>query len=294
MRLFSWAGGAALAAAAGFGFLVGTAVHRPAGCVRVCDAPDASEVSEAPPVAARPQPPEEIDLSCLPTLPYDFGPQSTEPPLADASAAVPGVLRAVSFELPAGPLDGPELPTPPAALPHLTDDGDAPPARLPMIVEDGVDLPPGPEAKPGDPVFQAVQIFFEDAAQLPAAPCAGGPACPQAGDGEVTDKVPLGKPPTCERPPSAEVGACPGCPGGAKVPCGEPSAIPPEKFVGPLLPEEFKQRPPGEEAQEAPQARVPRRLAPLGREVETAYRPRIDTLEIRPGDVPRPRLDEPY
>jgi hypothetical protein len=242
MRLFSWAGGAALAAAAGFGFLVGTAVHRPAGCVRVCDAPDASEVSEAPPVAARPQPPEEIDLSCLPTLPYDFGPQSTEPPLADASAAVPGVLRAVSFELPAGPLDGPELPTPPAALPHLTDD---------------------------------------------------------ARDGEVTDKVPLGKPPTCERPPSAEVGAaegghCPCCQGGANAKCGEPSAIPPEKFVGPPLPEEFKRRPPGEEAQEAPQARVPRRLAPLGREVETAYRPRIDTLEIRPGDVPRPRLDEPY
>src|SRR5207247_61868 len=110
-------------------------------------------------VCARTEPTEEIDLTCLPLLPFDFGPQSTEPPLADHSAAG-GRLRPVSYEQPADATDGPVLPPPPATLPLLKDDADAPPAKLPKIDDDGPVLPPPcPDAKPAGNAVPSGPLF---------------------------------------------------------------------------------------------------------------------------------------
>jgi hypothetical protein len=217
MRLFSWAGGAALAAAAGFGFLAGEAWHRhdPANCVEVRDG--TAEISEAPPTLAAapalppPQPVEEIDLSCLPRMSYVV--QSIEPPLADRTTDT--MSRPASFELPASP---PEMPSAPLTMPYITDE----PAPLPPLG----DVPAlAPNAD--NPLFQAVRSYFEEAARLPVAPA------------EITDKVPLGKPPTSEHPSA-----------------------------------------------------VPHRLAPIPAATNPA-RPKVDTMEVRPGELPRTPTGDP-
>jgi hypothetical protein len=282
MRIFSWAGGVALAAAVGVGYLANELAHQRDAvtcCLRTLDAPEIVEASEAPPSdGPRLEPAEVIDLSCVPSaVTVNQFVQTTEPPLA-APAALPDFLRTVNFELPAGAPDGPELPP---SLPYLKDDADAPPARLPVLA----DAPPAGE--PSGPAYEAVKKFFQDAAQLP-----------------VTDKVPLGQPPVCERPPDAEVGApagshCPGCPQDSKADTPgnellELVPLLPKWFVGPPRPEQVPVGPSGGEASEAPQARAPQRLAPVGADEESAPRPHIDTMEIRPGDVPRPKVNEPY
>ncbi|HEX4589916.1 MAG TPA: hypothetical protein VH120_08315 [Gemmataceae bacterium] len=185
MRLFSWAGITALAAAAGGGFLAGEAVRQQdAVTVRMSDA---GELSDALPIAAAsawsltpPQPVEEIDPSCPSTVTTAFGSQSMEPPLADAAGA--GVIRPAGFELPAG---GAVAAEPLSIMPYLTDD--PVPALLPALGEVS-DLTPSAMPDPSNPIFQAVKRFVGIAGRLPERP------------GEVTDKVRLDQPPVSEHP----------------------------------------------------------------------------------------------
>src|SRR5205807_1734085 len=97
------------------------------------------------------------------------------PPLADAPAG--GLIRTASFELPvASPVGAESLST----MPYLTDDP-APPLLPPL--GDVPMLSPAPDAD--NPLYHAVKRFVDDAAKAP---------------GDVTDKVPLGKPPLSEHP----------------------------------------------------------------------------------------------
>src|SRR5437868_787591 len=170
MRLFSWAGITALATAAGGGFLAGDAVHRhDPVTIQVCDA--AGELSEAPPVRpvlTPPQPLEEIDPACPPTLGTGFALQSPEPPLADEPAT--GVVRPVNYE-PPGWRDGSGLFAP---MPYLTDD--PAPGLLPPV-GDVPELAPDSVSGPDSPLFQAVRRFMDNAARLPERPA------------DITDKV---------------------------------------------------------------------------------------------------------
>ncbi len=181
MRLFSWPGVIALACAAGGGFLAGEAVCRNEPVViRVCDG--GGELCEAPPDhLTPPQPLEEIDLTCPSMLSEVFGSQSMEPPLADGAS---DPIRTVHFELPAGSPVGPDSPP---YMPYLTDDGA--PAPLPFLGDVPL-LTPVPVTPPtpdsGSPIYQAATKFVGEGAKLP----------------EVTDKVPLGKPPVSEQPPT--------------------------------------------------------------------------------------------
>lgn len=179
MRLFSWPGVTALACAAGGGFLAGEAVHRnDATVIQICDA--GGELCDAPPVRLNlPQPVEEIDLTCPSTIAAAMGPESMEPPLADGKV---NAIRTVRFELPAGAPIGPQAPP---QIPYLTDDGV--PGMLPPLGDvpllDPPPMPP-PANDAGNPIYQAARKFIADAARLP----------------EVTDKVPIGKPPVSEHP----------------------------------------------------------------------------------------------
>jgi hypothetical protein len=183
MRHFSWPGITALACAAGSGFLAGEAVHRhDAAVIQICEA--SGELSDAPPTRlSPPQPVEEIDLTCPQSLSAAYGPQSMEPPLAEGLSAP---IRTVNFEVPAGSPIGPELPP---FMPYLTDDGA--PAQLPPLGDVPLLVPPIPVTPqlpdPANPIFQAAKKFVAEAARLP----------------EVTDKVPLGKPPVSEHPSAA-------------------------------------------------------------------------------------------
>jgi hypothetical protein len=247
MRLFSWAGCAALAASAGVGFFAGQSInqHDPI-VIQVCDA--GGELCDAPPATmSPPKPVEEIDLSCptSPPMPPAFVmSQSMEPPLADPSAE-PDMIRTASFELPAAaPVGLDEPPT----MPYLTDDGE--PAPLPPLGD--VPLLTPPTSNAGNPIYQAVKKFVDGAGKLPEAPADENlraralanqaedlrranadwkriwfPDAP-ASAAPITDKVPIGTPPVSEHP----------------------SAVKPEK--------------------PAPQPQ-----------------PKTDTTEIRPGDAPR-------
>jgi hypothetical protein len=226
---------------------------------------EVAEASEAPPTAApRLEPVEVIDLACAPnTVHVSQFAQTTEPPLAGPTALA-DVLRTVSFEIPAGLPDGPE--PAPATLPYLKDDddeppakprsrNDVPPARLPPLSEIPPALPPS--ALPGDPLFDAVQKFFQDAGTLPA-----------------VEKAPLGKPPIGERPPTAEGGATEG--GRSPAP---PQGLPTNPGAG--------------EASEVPPARVPKQLPPVSFHPELS-RPKLDTMEVRPGEAPPPKASNLY
>jgi hypothetical protein len=187
MRRFSWAGCVALAAAAGGGFLVGEAVHRnDPVTVQLCDGGDLSAdppaFPEPPTPLAPPQLVEEIDLSCPPKVAAAFGSESMEPPLA---AAADGQIRTVNFEIPAAPPAGADVLS---VMPYLTDDPE--PGLLPPL-GDVPPLPTSPTPDPDNPIFQAVKKFVDTAARLPER------------SPEVTDKVPLGKPPVSEQPSSA-------------------------------------------------------------------------------------------
>ncbi|HEY1381510.1 MAG TPA: hypothetical protein VGF55_32215, partial [Gemmataceae bacterium] len=258
MRLFSWAGGVALAAAAAGGFVAGGAVHRRdvVPVIRVCNA-DGGELSEAPPTpVVPPQVAEDIDLTCQSAA---FGPQSTEPPLADQMSA--SMIRTASFELPAGSPDGPESPQVLPVMPYLTDDPT--PAKLPPLD----DVPAGPQPAPDNPLFRAVKKFVETAVTPPRyvpdpterlkSLINQSEDLREAGVNDrpsplpAADKVDLGKPPVCEHPSAA-----------------------------PLLPPWFGRppKPPGD-------VRVPRRLVPLP-VGDVVPRPKVDTTEVRPGDLP--------
>jgi hypothetical protein len=267
MRIFLWTGPAALAAAGAAGYLSCELVHRCAagGGAPSPDAVEVAEASEAPPAdAPRLEPAEVIDLACAPNGVHvsQFA-QTTEPPLA-APAPWSGVLRTVSFEVPAGLPDGPE--PAPATLPYLTDDADEPPAKPPSLgdippakLPPLSDVPPAlpPSALPGDPLFDAVQKFFQDAGNLPA-----------------IDKAPLGKPPVGERPPIAEGGATEG--GRAPAP---PQGRPISPGAG--------------EAGEMPPARVPQQLPPVSYGPELS-RQKVDTMEVRPGEAKPPKASDLY
>jgi hypothetical protein len=206
MRLFSWAGCAALGASAGIGFFAGESInqHDPV-VIQVCDA--GGELCDAPPAAiSPPKPVEEIDLTCLATPPIPAAfvlSQSMEPPLADPSAE-PDAIRTASFELPAAaPVGSDEQPT----MPYLTDDGE--PARLPQLGD--VPLLTPPISNAGNPICQAVKKFVDGAGKLPEAPTDDSrranadwqrlwfPDAP-ASAAPITDKVPIGTPPVSEHP----------------------------------------------------------------------------------------------
>src|SRR5262245_56587867 len=136
MRLFSWAGCAALAVAAGVGYGTNELVHR---CCETCPAVSFVGVAEASDAVAHaapnllpPLPAEEFALTCLPVrMPDDRYRHTVEPPLAGA----PGAVRTVGFEMPA-PAEGPEVPPVPTVIPFLTDDDAPAPAKLPMMEDD--------------------------------------------------------------------------------------------------------------------------------------------------------------
>jgi hypothetical protein len=178
MRLFSWAGFSALVIAATAGFLGGEAVHRhdPVD-IRVCDG---GELSDAPPAVFRAAPllpPQPLEETSAPPALLAFSGQSVEPPLAEQPVA--GPIRTASFEQPTGPELQPRMP-------YLSDD--PAPALLPPLGDVPV-LPSTPD--PDNPIFQAVKRFIDNAARPPEQPS------------EITDKVPLGKPPVSEHPSTA-------------------------------------------------------------------------------------------
>jgi hypothetical protein len=222
MRLFSWAGWAALSAAAGVGFYAGESVSQCHPAVLEVRA-SGGELCDAPPTNLSPPTPvqEEIDLTCLPASTVAFSAQSTEPPLADPSAEQ-GVIQPVGFELPAAAAAEPEAP---ARMPYLTDDGE--PAPLPPLGDVPLLTPATPET--GNPIYQAVKKFVDDAVRLPEMPVEKKNRINALSDqdenlrrvGEewrriwrtnslsppdpITDKVPLGKPPVSEHPSAGEL-----------------------------------------------------------------------------------------
>jgi hypothetical protein len=178
MRLFSWPGIFMLMTTAGMGFFASEVVHRRESAVsRYVITSGGEELSEAPPsTLTPPRLLEEIDLTCMPQMALTFGPQSTEPPLADSPFSM---IRTTSFELPAAAPDGIETPSILSTMPYLNDDPNAP-AILPPLGDVPV-LTPVPEAD--HPLFKAVKKFVD----LESA-------------NDVTDKVPLGTPPVSEHP----------------------------------------------------------------------------------------------
>jgi hypothetical protein len=227
MRLFSWAGWAALATAAVAGYLTNEAIHsdraRDHALPMIGFAEESEFVDRAAPGKLPTLPAEEIDLTCLQQKPPEEAKrQTSEPPLADG----PDVLRAIEYRpdpdvvaehaLPAEP----ELP-PPARIPYLTDD--TLPAVLPMPEgEDSANAYPVRQCTepPSGPVWDAVSKFFADAARMvpsghidspPALPgeppdrCRG--ACPRPTCPEDSDFINpnLGKPPTGVLPEIREI-----------------------------------------------------------------------------------------
>jgi hypothetical protein len=179
MRLFSWPGIFMLTTAAAMGFFASEVVNRRDSAVSHYVIPSAGEeLSQAPTTLAPPRLLEEIDLTCLPHMPLSFGPQSTEPPLADQPLSS---IRTVSYNLPAGTPDSVEPPAMLATMPYLTDDTTAP-ATLPPLGDVPL-LTPGPETD--HPLFKAVKKFIDTDSTA-----------------DVTDKVPLGTPPVSEHPSS--------------------------------------------------------------------------------------------
>jgi hypothetical protein len=154
--------------------------------VQLCEAGElgaASPADSAPPAPlAPPQLVQEIDLSCPPRTAATFGSESMEPPLA---AAVDGQIRTVNFEIPTAPRSNADVLS---VMPYLTDD--ATPGLLPPL-GDVPELPASPAPDPDNPLFQAVRKFVGDAGRL-------ADRSP-----EITDKVPLGKPPISEQPSAA-------------------------------------------------------------------------------------------
>jgi hypothetical protein len=179
MRRFSCFDAATLLAAAGVGFLAGERSHRqdPVN-IRICDS--VGELSDAPPtVLAAPQPVEEIDLTCVSMGPLALRPQSAEPPLADGLGEM---VYPVKYESPVGAPTGPDIL---ATMPYLTDDPS--PGLLPPLGDVPLLLPPTPVAPsstlpdPANPIYQAARNLVDKAA-------------------DISDKVPLGKPPVSEHP----------------------------------------------------------------------------------------------
>jgi hypothetical protein len=198
MRLLNWAGIASFGVAFAAGFAANEVAHRHTSVAsQYVNAGTGEELCDAvpPPVCltaplSPPQPVEEIDLTCQSMA---FGPQSTEPPLAGQPL---GSIRTVSFELPAGSPEGPDLPPIPSTMPYLTDD--PAPATLPPL-GDVPPLTPVPESE--NPLLKAVKKYFENGGTLPEQPAArGGIDRRRDSVSDVTDKIPLGQPPVSEHP----------------------------------------------------------------------------------------------
>jgi hypothetical protein len=222
MRLFGWPGISALACAAVGGFLAGEAVHsHDPAVLQICEG---GELCDALPRSlSPPELVEQIEQACPPTLVEAFGPQSMEPPLADAP---PDSIRTVNFELPAGAPVGPE---PRPYMPYVTDDGA--PAPFPALGDVPLLNPPmpmsPPVADPGNPIYQAVKRFMDYAVKPPerqSEEVRRKKALENQAENErqlaeewrriwrddqpptmvpahvVTDKVPIGKPPVSEHP----------------------------------------------------------------------------------------------
>jgi hypothetical protein len=172
MFRFAWA--VALGVAFATGFVANEMVHRRTLNVshQIDTAVGEDLCDVAPTPLVPPLPLEEIDLTVRQEV--AFGPQSMEPPLAGPPD---GLIRTVSFEIPAGSPETSELPV----MPYLTDDPT--PAVLPPLGDVPV-LTPMPKAE--DPLFKAVKRFFEVGTSA-----------------DVTDKVPLGQPPVSEHPSAA-------------------------------------------------------------------------------------------
>jgi hypothetical protein len=281
MRLFSWAGCAALATAAGIGYYTSEAAHcrrHPRPVTQVAGMAEESDAgATAAPGALPPLPAEEIDLTCLPMkMPEELYHHTSEPPLA----VTPGEVRTVSFEGPVAATEGPELPPAPT-MPHLTDDTPPPPARLPMAVDDAepmaANYPVRQCSEPTGPLWAAVHKFVADAAKI--LPTAHRTLPAKADDAEwlwdarwkpmcfdpFEDLPPENSPPAGEQQPAPKAGCdCPCCPCQAK--CAPPAAKP----------------------------RTPQRLAPIGTKGECHGRPDVDTMECRPGEGVRPPAGRPF
>jgi hypothetical protein len=114
MRLFSWHGIAALAFAAGSGYVAGASNRTVTHEVQTLPSIPSREEEAVPPsrglafLGQRISVPEVIDLTCPPyvLLPFDLCAQTVEPP----SAGTDGAVKQASFEVPAGPATPPFMP----------------------------------------------------------------------------------------------------------------------------------------------------------------------------------------
>jgi hypothetical protein len=148
-RATNWAGAFSVAVAVGTAFFAGQAVGRRE--IPAIQLGDASEASDAPPVAMDDQPlspPQLVDDPACPSTPrFTDTAQSIEPPLASGNM---GNIRLTDYSFPIVE----QLPL----MPYITDE--PVPGLLPHLT-DVSDLPPSPPDLE-NPLFRAVRKFVND------------------------------------------------------------------------------------------------------------------------------------